>query len=108
MEKLINECMYRLGTIKISNFLNNLLHEVLGCAPTIIMIILFCKVNFLLLEEFPAKIIDIQHAKHMLHIIICGLVCSLSYASTLSHKRYDFRKNLFNVKFCSDFLYSLV
>ena len=46
-----------LGTVQISNFLNNLLHEVLGCAPTIILIILFCKVNiFLLLEEFPAKI----------------------------------------------------
>ena len=27
--------MYWLGTVKISNFLNSLLHEVLGCAPTI-------------------------------------------------------------------------
>jgi hypothetical protein len=47
-----------LGLSKSLNFLNSLLHEVLGCAPTIILIILFCKVNiFLLLEEFPPKII---------------------------------------------------
>jgi len=45
MKKLISECMYWLGTIKISNFLNNLLHDVFRCAPTIILIILFCKVN---------------------------------------------------------------
>jgi len=57
MKKLISEYMYWLGTVKISNFLNNLLHEVLGCAPTIILIILFCKVNiFLLLEKFHPKI----------------------------------------------------
>jgi len=50
--------MYWLGTVQISYFLNSLLHEVLGCLPSIILIILFCKVNiFLLLEEFPAKII---------------------------------------------------
>jgi len=56
MKKLINEYIYLLRTVKISNFLNNVLHEVLGCAPTIILIILFCKVNiFLLLEEFPPK-----------------------------------------------------
>jgi hypothetical protein len=49
--------MYWLGTVKISNFLNSLLHEVLGCAPTIILVILFSKINiFLLLEEFPPKI----------------------------------------------------
>jgi len=38
MKKLINEYMYWLRTVKISNFLNSLLHEVLGCAPTIILI----------------------------------------------------------------------
>jgi hypothetical protein len=37
-------------------FLNRLLHEVLGCAPTIILIIFFCNLNiFLLLDEFPPK-----------------------------------------------------
>jgi len=34
MKKLIKEYMYWLGTVKISNFLNSLVHEVLGCAPT--------------------------------------------------------------------------
>jgi hypothetical protein len=39
-------------------FLNRLLHGVLGCAPTVILAIFFCEVNiFLLLEEFPQKII---------------------------------------------------
>jgi hypothetical protein len=43
---------------KISNFLNILLHGVLGHAPTIILMIFFCKVNiFPLLEELPQKII---------------------------------------------------
>jgi hypothetical protein len=55
---LINENIYWHGTGKISSFLNRLLHEVLGCAPTIIMMIFFCNVNiFLLLDEFPPKII---------------------------------------------------
>jgi hypothetical protein len=44
--------MYWFESVKISNFLYSLLHEVLGFAPTIILIILFCKVNiFLLLDE---------------------------------------------------------
>jgi hypothetical protein len=34
MKILINEYMDWLGTVKISNLLNSLLHEVLGCAPT--------------------------------------------------------------------------
>jgi hypothetical protein len=43
---------------KIANFLNILLHGVLGRAPGIILMIFFCKVNiFLMLEEFPQKII---------------------------------------------------
>jgi hypothetical protein len=50
--------MYWHGTGKISNFLNRLLHGVLGYAPTIILMIFFCKVNiFPLLEELPKKII---------------------------------------------------
>ena len=50
--------VYWLGTVKISNFLNSFLHEVLGCEPIIILITFFCKVNiFLLYEEFPQRII---------------------------------------------------
>jgi hypothetical protein len=58
--KFINEYVYIywLGTGKIVSFLNILLHEVLGCAPAIILMIFFCKVNiFLLLDELPQKII---------------------------------------------------
>jgi hypothetical protein len=55
----LNYLVYWLGTGKIFNFLNSLLHEVLGCAPTIILMILFCKVKtFLLLGELPQKIIS--------------------------------------------------
>jgi hypothetical protein len=36
------------------NFLKRLLHEVLGCAPAVILAIFFCKVKiFPLLEELP-------------------------------------------------------
>jgi hypothetical protein len=38
----------------------------------------------------------IQHAMHMHHILICGLSDSNLF-STLSHKRDDFRKTLFNI-----------
>ena len=37
--------IYWLGTGKISNFLNSLLHEVLGCAATIILMIIPIHVN---------------------------------------------------------------
>jgi hypothetical protein len=47
-----------LELVKSLNFLNSLLHEVLGCAPIIIMMIFLCKVKiFLLLGELPQKII---------------------------------------------------
>jgi hypothetical protein len=37
--------------------LNRLLHEVLGCAPAVILTVLFCKVKISpLLEELPQKI----------------------------------------------------
>jgi hypothetical protein len=50
--------MYWRATGKISNYLNRLLQEVLGCAATVILMILFCKVKiFPLLEEFPQTII---------------------------------------------------
>jgi hypothetical protein len=56
--KFINENIYWHGTHKICSFLNRLLDGVLGCAPTMILMIFFCKVNiFVLLEEFPQKVI---------------------------------------------------
>jgi hypothetical protein len=56
--KFINESVYWRGTGKISNYLNRLLHEVLGRAPAIILMIFFGKVTiFPLLKELPQKII---------------------------------------------------
>jgi hypothetical protein len=59
-----NEVHYRKYSIywhgkgQISDCLNRLLHEALGCAPAIIMMILFCKAKiFPLLEKLPPKII---------------------------------------------------
>ena len=41
-----------------SNCLNRFLQEVLGCAPTIIVVIFFCRVEiFPLLKELPQKIV---------------------------------------------------
>ena len=53
--KLINEnILYWHGTGRISNCLNRLIHESLGCAPSIILKIFFCKAKiFLLLEVTP-------------------------------------------------------
>jgi len=43
-------------TSTISNCLNRLLQEVLGCAPAIIQTVFFCKLKiFPLLEELPPK-----------------------------------------------------
>jgi hypothetical protein len=54
--KFINESMNWRGTARISNCLNKLLHEVLGCAPAIILMIFFCKMKmFPLLEHLPPK-----------------------------------------------------
>jgi len=39
------------------NFLNKLLHEILGCAPAITLTTFFCKVKILpQLEELPPKL----------------------------------------------------
>ena len=56
------ESIYWHGIGRISSRLNRLLHEFLGCAPAIILMILFCKAKiFPLLEELqpppPKKII---------------------------------------------------
>ena len=51
-----NESIYWHGTGKISNCLNRLLHEVLGCSPAIFLMSFFCKMKiFPLLEELPPK-----------------------------------------------------
>jgi len=55
-KKFINENIYWHGAGKISSFFKKYFYK--GYAPTIILIIFFCKVNILLLfEEFPPKII---------------------------------------------------
>jgi hypothetical protein len=50
----------------------------------------------------------IQHAKRMRRIILSSVAClALTYSSTLSHKRHNFRKNKFNErKLCFAFLYN--
>jgi hypothetical protein len=54
--KFVNESIYLHGRERISNFLNILLHEVLGCAPALILTVFYCKVKlFTLLEELPPK-----------------------------------------------------
>jgi len=59
--KFINENIYWHAIGKISNYLNRLLQEFLGCAATIILIIFFCKAKiFPLLEELPQTPLAIQ------------------------------------------------
>jgi hypothetical protein len=50
--------------------------------------------------------LGIQHAKHM-HRVMSSVTCLvLTHFSTLSHKRYDFRKKkIIEHKMCFDFLY---
>jgi len=53
----INESTCWHGTSRMSNFLNRLLLEVLGCASAIILIIFFCKVKISpLLKDLPQKL----------------------------------------------------
>jgi hypothetical protein len=56
--KFSNENIYWHGIDTISNCLNRLIQDVLGCAAAIILMIFFCKVKiFPVLEELPQKII---------------------------------------------------
>ena len=48
--------------------LNRLLHEVLGCAPAVLLTIFFCKVNIIpLLEELPQKNYSMFYARKSVH-----------------------------------------
>jgi hypothetical protein len=47
----------------------------------------------------------IQHAKHVA-VLSSVAFLSLSYFSSLSHKRHDFRKEVIEQKMCFDFLYN--
>ena len=56
--KFVNESIYWHGTGVISDCLNRLIHEVLSCAPAIMLMIFFCEVKiFPLLERLPQKIV---------------------------------------------------
>ena len=70
----INESVYWHGTGRISDSLNRLLHDVLGCTPAIILPIFFCKVKiFSLLPELPQKIIP-------------GFIIERKYAQSIDFK----------------------
>ena len=58
--KFINERMYWHRTVRISDCISRLLHEVLSCPPSVILTILFCKVKiFGLLEDYLKKLYQI-------------------------------------------------
>jgi hypothetical protein len=48
----------------------------------------------------------IQHPMRMNRIIMSCVCPALSYFSTLSHKRHDFRENIMNIKCVLMFLYN--
>jgi len=48
--KLTNDSIFRNGKGRISNCLNRLLHEVLGCAPLKILKMFFCKMKIFPLQ----------------------------------------------------------
>jgi len=59
-------------------------------------------------SECVSVALVIQHAKRMGRIITSSVACLvLQYFSTLSQKRYDFRKKSLNIKLCFGFLYNV-
>ena len=55
------------------------------------------KVMSMTYSECGSLALGIQHAMRMCHIVICGLPCSTIFF-TLSHKQYDLKKKLLNIK----------
>ena len=52
-------------------------------------------------SEYASVALFIQHAMRMRHTILSSMAClAVSYFSTLSHKRHDFRTNAFRHKMC--------
>jgi hypothetical protein len=58
-------------------------------------------------SECVSVALVIRDTKRMRRITLSSLAClAVRYFSTLSHKRYDFRKNATEYKMCFDFLYN--
>jgi hypothetical protein len=55
--KFIDRSIYWHGTGRIFNYLNRLLHDILGCAPAVILIIFVCEVKIIPLFEELTQII---------------------------------------------------
>ena len=57
-----------------------------------------------IMSVFVVAALVIQHAKRMRRIILSFDSClPLSYFSTLSYKRHDFRKKILNIKYVLTF-----
>jgi len=82
--KFINECVYWHGTGGISDCLNRLLQEVLGCAPAIILICL-CKVKIFPLLEVTQQSYPIFY--NGMKVCIVNLLDSVNI-SDIDHRPY--------------------